>query len=238
MDKKSFTDTLHEVIGIMQTSDRQLGKDEVMAYFADIELNEQQKNMIYEYLLKPYEEADGEEKDAGEPGEDGVSKALKLYMEELSDIKSADETPLICELLSGKSEVIDSLIKVYLPKVFELSLEHVHNKVSREDLVQEGNMALFIALKELCGKEEVKISDVRPQVLRAAEQSMAAYATGQMGEDDRQQAIVGKTVLLNEAINLLKEQNLCEPTDEELAADTNMEVSEVAAIRDFLNKTR
>lgn len=235
MDRNSFTETLHEVMKIMQTADHTMDRDEVMAYFKDIELTPQQKNMVYDYLLKPEEETDNQPEVQGEDSEKPEeSKALKLYMEEVSDMDQTDDTALICDLLAGKEPAIEALLKVYLKDVLELSATHVHDKISREDLIQEGNLGLFVALKDLCGQKGVKIADVKNKVLAVAEQAMAAYATEQMGEDDREQAIIGKASLVSEAARLLKEQNGTEPTDEELAAYTNMELTEIIAITDFL----
>lgn len=236
MDKTSFTETLHEVRRIMETSAEPLTREAVMGYFSEVDLSEDQKNMIYDYLLKPEEEPKGVDESDDVIVAPGESKSLKFYMDEIADIATDSSEALMVELRCGNEGVIAELVKIFLPQIAVVADKHVHDKVAKEDLIQEGNLAAFISLKQLCGNDKITSDKVRESVLAAAEQAMSLYATNEMGEEDSEQAILGKVSLVGEAIKLLTEQNGSEPTDEEVAKFTNMDVEEIVAVKDFLSR--
>lgn len=62
LDQSVFTETIHEVAEIIRTSATPLSKEEILSYFKEMELNEQQENMVLEFLLTPHEEEEAEEK--------------------------------------------------------------------------------------------------------------------------------------------------------------------------------
>lgn len=61
LDQSVFTETIHEVAEIIRTSATPLSKEEILSYFKEMELNEQQENMVLEFLLTPHEEEEAEE---------------------------------------------------------------------------------------------------------------------------------------------------------------------------------
>ena len=70
LDQSVFTETIHEVVEIIRTSATPLSKEEILGYFKEMELNEQQENMVLEFLLTPHEEEEAEEEpDEAEGGE-------------------------------------------------------------------------------------------------------------------------------------------------------------------------
>ena len=50
LDQSVFTETIHEVAEIIRTSATPLSKEEILSYFKEMELNEQQENMVDCYL--------------------------------------------------------------------------------------------------------------------------------------------------------------------------------------------
>ena len=60
LDQSVFTETIHEVAEIIRTSATPLSKEEILSYFKEMELNEQQENMVLEFLLTPHEEEEAE----------------------------------------------------------------------------------------------------------------------------------------------------------------------------------
>ena len=67
LDQSVFTETIHEVAEIIRTSATPLSKEEILSYFKEMELNEQQENMVLEFLLTPHEEEEAEEEKAEKP---------------------------------------------------------------------------------------------------------------------------------------------------------------------------
>ena len=79
-----------------------------------------------------------------------------------------------------------------------------------EDVVQEGNMGLFMCLTELCGcGDEI---DVEKELLDAIEESMKECIREQTGEDESENTVVGKVSLVNRAVEKLKSDKGFEPT--------------------------
>lgn len=88
------------------------------------------------------------------------------------------------------------------------------------DVVQEGNMALFMAaFPEMCGSDTAP-ADVEVMLDRAVEAAMKGYMDEITGEDDVENAVVGKVTLVNEARKYLMGQNGQEPSIRELAKYT------------------
>ena len=81
LDQSVFTETILEVAEIIRTSATPLSKEEILSYFKEMELNEQQENMVLEFLLTPHEEeetdeAEGEEQEAADWQETSDASAL------------------------------------------------------------------------------------------------------------------------------------------------------------------
>ena len=75
LDQSVFTETIHEVAEIIRTSATPLSKEEILSYFKEMELNEQQENMVLEFLLTPHEEEEAEEEtEENEGGRAGSSR--------------------------------------------------------------------------------------------------------------------------------------------------------------------
>ncbi len=89
-----FTETLREVADIVRTSPDGLDREEVMGYFKDINLTDEQKDMVFEYLMKVQnDKAEAEDSENGSEPEKprqrsekadkeaaNESKAIKLYL--------------------------------------------------------------------------------------------------------------------------------------------------------------
>ena len=86
LDQSVFTETIHEVAEIIRTSATPLSKEEILSYFKEMELNEQQENMVLEFLLTPHEEEEAEEEtEENEGGEqeaaDWQRRVQRIVME-------------------------------------------------------------------------------------------------------------------------------------------------------------
>lgn len=242
-----FTETLREVADIVRTSPDGLDREEVMGYFKDINLTEEQKDMVFEYLTKVQsDKAEPEDRENGsEPEKPGQrsekadkeagneSKALKLYLEELEKIHeySGEERERLCaELLDGSEEAIVKLSESMLKDVAALAQEYASDKAGLEDLIQEGNLGIFVRLGELCGMGSDCGYDVEEELSEAADNAIRAYISDITGERDSENTVVGKLNLVNEAKKYLRGQNGHEPSAQELAGYTGMSVQELEDI--------
>ena len=63
LDQNTFIETVQSVAEIIRTSAEPIGRDEIMSYFKDMELNKAQEDMVFEFLITPHEQ---EEESAGD----------------------------------------------------------------------------------------------------------------------------------------------------------------------------
>lgn len=263
LDQSTFTETVREVSEIIRTSPEPLTKEQILAYFADMELNEEQQELVISYLLTPQkepmqqnpEETQTEESEEGEEPEtkgtggdkktdkDGTSlpdsRTFQLYLEELQGIPAYSEAELdklYERLLAGEEAVIKLLADAWLLPVLELAKELAAAKEDFEDIVQEGNVGLFIKLTELCGAGDAAGS-VGEELRSAARFAMQNCILELAGEEDSESAMLGKVNLVNEARKYLTEQNGTEPTPAELADYTKMPEEELSDILRIIQKS-
>ena len=252
-----FTETLREVAEIARTSSEGLDREEVLGYFKDVELTKEQKDMVFEYLLtvqagKADSDASvhGDEEaafsDGGTERKESVknedkdacrdSKALELYLEDIAKVREYDEEErerLCAELLNGSEQAAVKLSESMLKEVALLAREYASEKVGLEDLIQEGNLGIFVRLGELCGMGEDCGYDVEEEMAEAADNAIRAYVSEAAGESDAANTIAGKLNLVNEAKKFLRGQNKSEPSVQELAEYTGMSVQELDDIEAF-----
>ena len=55
-DQNTFMELIKSVAEIIKTSEEPMSEEEILGYFSDMDLDDQQKKIIMEYLLNPPEE--------------------------------------------------------------------------------------------------------------------------------------------------------------------------------------
>ena len=263
LDQSVFTETIHEVAEIIRTSATPLSKEEILSYFKEMELNEQQENMVLEFLLTPHEEEEAEEEtdeaadgqetsdasvlaqnDPGKKEEKNAepdvlpeSKVFQMYLEEISSLpvySGKKQEEMYQKLLAGDESVINPISDSWMIKVLETARKLAVTSEGFEDVIQEGNMALFLKLTELCGCEEK--TDVEAELQGAVETAMKSSILAEEGEDEDEKAMVGKLALVNEAKKYLAEEKGREATVQELAAYTQLTEEELSDILLLIQK--
>jgi RNA polymerase primary sigma factor len=270
LDQSVFTETIHEVAEIIRTSATPLSKEEILSYFKEMKLNEQQENMVLEFLLTPHEEEEAEEEteeaeggeqeaadwqetsdasvlaqnDPGKKEEKNAepdvlpkSKVFQMYLEEIGSLpvySGKKQEEMYQKLLAGDESVINPISDSWMIKVLETARKLAVTSEGFEDVIQEGNMALFLKLTELCGCEEK--TDVEAELQGAVETAMKSSILAEEGEDEDEKAMVGKLALVNEAKKYLAEENGREATVQELAAYTQLTEEELSDILLLIQK--
>ena len=238
LDQNLFTETIREVAEIIQTSQERLSDEEILKYFESMELNENQKKMVLEYFLKPQDEKEDEAECASVSEETlPQSPVFQMYMDEIRELPVCTKEELedlYEELLEGEVEALKKISDSWMIRVVDIARELSVTPEDFSDVIQEGNMGLFMKLSELCGTQE-KV-DVE-QVLEAAIFiAMKDYVQELGGEENVENTMVGKATLVNEARKYLMEENGQEPTVEELVAYTHMDALELEEIMDMIQR--
>lgn len=246
IDQNTFMETLESVKEIMRVAEIPMSEQEILSYFADMELNEEHKQMVLSYLQEAQNaDAVGDEDISGGAAAEkksvstksGDSKVFRMYLEEIKDLpvySSEEEATMYKRLLEGDTGMIPTISNLWLARVLEVAKKYQEPKLRIEDLAQEGNMALLIKLQELCGSE--KNADVKELLEQEIEAGIVAYAAESRGEWEMENAIVGKVSLVHEAKKLLTEESGHEPSLEELAEYTKIPVKELSELEDFMRE--
>lgn len=238
LDQNTFMETLHEVAEIIRTSEQSLSREEILRYFDAMALNETQENMVLEYLLRPQtEEAPEEAADVPETIEKKESPVFQMYLDEIRELtvcSQAELEDLYEDLLEGDVESIQKISDSWMLRVLHMAKEHPIADEDFPDLVQEGNIGLFMKLSEICGTQ--KKIDVEEALEAAVFMAMKAYMDELGGEDNVEHAMVGKATLVNEARKYLMEENGQEPTLSELENYTHMKPQELEDILNLIRK--
>lgn len=177
-----------------------------------------------------------EEKTA-EPDVLPESKMFQMYLEEISSLPVYSEKKqeeMYQKLLAGDESVINLISNSWMIKVLEIAKKLAVSSEGFEDVIQEGNMALFLKLTELCGCGEK--TDVEAELQGAVEEAMKSSILAEEGEDEDEKAMVGKLALVNEAKKYLAEENGREATLQELAAYTQLTEEELSDILLLIQK--
>ena len=165
------------------------------------------------------------------------SKVYQMYLEDLAGIPEYNEEERITfykALLAGDEKAIEPISMFSLRNVLKIADKYIEPKLLVEDLVQEGNVALFLKLSELCGCGQSY--DVEQELENAIEQAIVAYASKMSNEREQESTLVGKLSLVHEAKKLLAEENGTEPTIAELAAYTKMDEEELQELEDLIKR--
>ena len=133
LDQSVFTETIHEVAEIIRTSATPLSKEEILSYFKEMELNEQQENMVLEFLLTPHEEEEAEEEtEETEGGEQDTAD-----WQETSDASAlAQNDSGEKEEKNGKTDILpeSKMFQMYLEEINELP---VYSEKKQEEMYQK-----------------------------------------------------------------------------------------------------
>lgn len=286
LDQNTFIETVQSVAEIIRTSAEPIGRDEIMSYFKDMELNKAQEDMVFEFLITPHEQEnedtcdyedgshedelhedeasentalnnviysegdsmdaiaggknDKDNEDESDIDEDSLipdSPMFRMYLEELEEIPDytkAEQDEMYKKLLAGDDSVIHTISNFWLKSVLAMAKKLAVTSEGFEDVVQEGNMGLFMCLTELCGcGDEI---DVEKELLDAIEESMKACIREQTGEDESENTVVGKVSLVNRAVEKLKSDKGFEPSLSELSGYTGVDEEELEKLLELIKK--
>lgn len=246
VDQSIFMETVNSVSEIMKVAEKPMSEQDILAYFKDMELTAEQEKIVLEYLSKPKEEENsdagqGKAAGKGDEPEESSEKSLvfQMYLEELESIPQyghMEELEMYQALLQGDESAIRKISDCWLVRVLEIAKGYMMPKLNIEDLVQEGNMALFLALKQLCGSG--KCDDAESVLKMAVEEGIMNYASEMNSTRKAEEAMLAKISLVHAARKLLKEENGAEPTIEQIAEYTKMSLEELTDLFELLEKAQ
>lgn len=233
MDKElQFAKALQKVKELAKLSGNKISKAEVDEQFANLQMDEEQMQMVYEYLEKANIGVDKEiDTDALLTGED--TNYLQFYLEELKEIPTVTEgekEAVTLSAMAGEEAAQAKLIEILLPEVVDFAKLYAGQGVLLEDLIGEGNVALTLGVTMLGCFENAKeaLGALGKMIMDAMEELIVSY----VAEDDVDQKIAERVNNIADKAKELAEALGRKVTKEELAEETEIDVEDIAeAIR-------
>lgn len=236
-NKIIFREMLSEILELADAKGGRLTRQEVEEFFANGHLTEEQISMICEYLtgqkvevigFTPREEPQSTE-EAGGLSED---EYLKLYLEDVEQVRPAteeEEETLFLLAAAGDKEARNRLAELNLGMVSEVAHTYAFGGLPVSDLIQEGNMALLLALGSL-EIQEGGLPAWRQCLYQAVSEAMETALAEGRDVHDMDEQIAERVNHLNEAVHNLERDLERKVSAEELSAYLEMPVEEIRGI--------
>ena len=139
-----FVQKLGEIRELAKEQGNYVTKEQIADAFAELNFQEEQFQMVYDYLTKHKIGID-EPVDLDEYLSEDEVDYLKMYEEELAAMESVtagQREAILLSAMAGETDAQKRLVEIYLPQVIEISKLYTGQGVYIEDLVGEGNLAL------------------------------------------------------------------------------------------------
>ena len=155
----------------------------------------------------------------------------RMYLDEVRGRGEADEAKmreLYQQILQGDQDAVNGIVDGWLMRIIHMAGMYDDVPVNMEDLIQEGNMALWMALSALPEVEGAAELDsyLEKQVVAAFENHIREVT----GDTDQVQAVLGKAALLHEARKYLAKENSQDPSIRQLSEYTHISPEEIQDI--------
>lgn len=244
IDQGKFLEMLKEIMEIAKVQENRISKEELAKLLGEVELSDEQYQSVYAYLAENRIEVEGyiyvpPKKEIEIPEEEKVTEEdsiyLKMYKEELQEVEhltKEEKEVFLRELASGNEQNKQKLINGFLHDVITIVQKYKNKGARIEDLIQEGNMGLVMAVEALKDMEEAVEEEY---LLTVIEDAMIAAIDEETNEESEEDTIVAKANLIREAAKYLENDMGRAPAVSELQEYTKMSPDE---IRDILNLSK
>jgi RNA polymerase primary sigma factor len=142
--EKEFAETLKYVTRLARENKNVIAREQVDDAFAELDLDEKQLQMVYDYL-KQHNIGIDEAIDTSDNLTTEETNYLQDYLESLEGLNrlsDGEREAVSMAAIAGDKAAQDKLIENYLPMVVDVARMYAEQGVFLEDLIGEGNVAL------------------------------------------------------------------------------------------------
>ena len=225
--KLIFVETLEKVRKIAKDQGNCISEDQIKEAFAQMDLNEEQLEQIYDYLRK-HKVSFGEPVDLDEYLTDEEKDYVKEYLDELAllpMVTSGEKEAITLSAMAGDLDAQSKLIEIYLPYVVDVAKLYSGQGVLLEDLIGEGNVALTMGVTMLgCLENAAEAQGMLGKLLMDA---MEEYISENAEDEKVDKRIEAKVNKVAEAARALAQDMGRKVTFEELAEETKMSLKAI-----------
>ncbi len=232
--QQEFLEGLQDLIKIGKTNGNELSRKEINDFFEDYDLTEEQMSLVGLFMKENDIKVTGvvvapmvepEEEDEFVTKEES-SAVLQMYKDELKDINAGhkvEEEALLKEFLEGSVDAMNRLVEMNLLEVSGLAENYAGKGVPVADLIQEGNLALFIAVTEY----DPSKGDFHACIMESAKAAMEDYLEENRIATKMDRKISRQANQLNDIATAFAKEHEREAKPEELAQMMHITVEEV-----------
>ena len=228
--RAEFLKKLNGLVAVAKGQDDQITIEEVKSYFADTGLNEEQLELVFDYLLAQKVVVKGyikmteaaEEKITYTEEEEAYLKEYQNDLKAFKEEKQGERDMLFQKLLAGDGAVRNRLTEIYLQEVVEIAKAMHHPEIFLGDLIQEGNVGLILGLDML-----TDVATAHETIVNQVKQCIQMLIEEHAEVKSRDNKMIEKVTMLDESIKALTEELGRKVTIDELAVYMGMTEEEI-----------
>ncbi len=199
-----------------------IAKQQVREAFSHLTLEEEQLELVFDYLKKHKIGID-EPVNLDDYLTEGEMDYLEEYRKELARLKTVtdgEKEAVILSAMAGEAMAQDRLIQLYLPQVLEVARLYTGQGVPLEDLIGEGNVALAMGVTMLGALEHAR--EAEGALMRMIMDAMEECISENMQELDKDKKVADKVNRVADKARELAQELHRKVTVDELAEETGM----------------
>ena len=225
--EKEFAETLKHVTRTARENKNVISREEVIEAFADLELDDAQMAMVFDYLEKHKVGIDAPaviEDDLTEEETNYLDEYLQ-ELKELPVLSDGEKRAVSMAAIAGDKEAQQKLISNYLPLVVDVARMYTEQGVYLEDLIGEGNVALTkgVTMLEAVGEPE----EVEGFLYKLMLDAMEAIIQDNLAEDAGMQKVLKLVQEVADKAKELSEDLRRKVTVEELMEETGWDEDKI-----------
>lgn len=217
-----FAQTLEKVVKTARQQGSCISEEQVKEEFADLALNEEQMQLVFDYLLK-HKIGINEPVNTDDYLTEEERNYLQDYLDELTllpTVSEGEKEAITISAMAGDPDAQSRLTEIYLSDVVEIAKLYTGQGALLEDLIGEGNVALAIGTSMLGCLE--KTQEAQGMLARMIMDAMENHIEENASSEKIDLKVVQKVNKVMEAAKELSEEMRRKVTVEELAAETKL----------------
>lgn len=183
--------------------------------------------------------AEESKKESGPVAKLPESAFFQMYLKDMEKIlpcTEQEEDRLYDQLIRGEKTAVQKLSEQWMLRTLELAKKYTVHADHLQDVIQEGNMAVFLTLSNMLGSETE--TDFRKTIKKAAADAMEAYEKEAEAAKDMDHSLLAKAALVYEAQKFLAENLQRMPSAAELSQYTRLKETELEDILSMLKEKK